>query len=729
MTGLPAGLLGALCLLFLPLSGGLGCGRDASAGALPAPRVDQATAEGGRAAAGGARARVEGGHARPRALALDAREDLLYVALSTADRLAVLDVSRGSARTLVELPLCAFPDALAALPTGGVVVACRLDPDLRVVTRGAGGPGDQDAGATGASPTADFRVRIVEAGPEHGHQGLTIHPGGRYAYVASPARGGVEVVDLAIATDLPRAASDGGGPHAPRFFETGLFPRSVRLLPAAPEVGQRQPLLLVSNFIGHTVTIHDLSGDGGSIAPARQTVVTQAPVLDLAAAPVREAATRPADPDDLGGALLLATHEDRVLSRENLAVEGLDSVVLVLPRAAPGQPAVFVDAGPGRRRSLNLTERDREPLVGLDALAVDMATGALAVVGAGSDNVLVGSPRVATLLGGPVAPVGANPSAVAFLRDGRTVTADRLSDTLSFVSGTPAVVRTLDIGNVERRSRADLGELLFYSRALLPHNVSRGPLSIYTCAACHADGHIDGRRHPSKRNRFYSMTKTCRGLVGTEPFLSLGEPSTFAAFADNIVATHAQGALDAPETFDRYPVELRLRQGDAWASVTLSPQKVRGDLAAYMAAIPVERSPFVAPGRRALTPAERRGLSIFRSDCSGCHQLVRSTGSARTVPPSELEARLLAAEVALTSPGRYDVGTPVLGEGGNNPPSLRGLWAAAPYFSDGSARRLEDVLHRTNPQAARIHAAENARLPPALSADSTQDLLAFLRAL
>jgi mono/diheme cytochrome c family protein/DNA-binding beta-propeller fold protein YncE len=722
MTGLPAGLLGALCLVVVLLSGGVGCGRDASAGALRAPRGSRATTESGRAGA-------EGGHARPRALALDAREDLLYVALSTADRLAVLDVSGGGARTLAELPLCAFPDALAALPAGGIVVACRLDPDLRVVTREARGPGDQGGGATGVSPTADFRVRIVEAGPEHGHQGLAIHPGGRYAYVASPARGGVEVVDLSIASDLPREAADGGGPHPPRFFETGLFPKSVRLLPAAPEVGQPHPLLLVSNFIGHTVTIHDLSGDGGTIAPARQTLTTQAPVLDLVATPVR-GATRPAYPDDLGGALLLATHEDRVLSRENLAVEGLDSVVLVLPRAPPGQTAVFVDAGPGRRRSINLTERDLAPLVGLDALAVDTATGALAVVGAGSDNVLVGSPRVATLLGGPVAPVGANPSAVAFLRDGRTVTADRLSDTLSFVSSAPAVVRTFEIGgNVERRSRADLGELLFYSRALLPHNVSRGPLSIYTCAACHADGHIDGRRHPSKRNRFYSMTKTCRGLVGTEPFLSLGEPATFAAFADNIVATHAQGALDAPETFDRYPVELRLRQGEAWTSVTISPQKVRGDLAAYLAAIPVEKSPFVAPGRRALTPAERRGLSIFRADCSGCHQLVRSTGSARNVPPSELEARLLAGEVALTSPRRYDVGTPVLGEGGNNPPSLRGLWAAAPYFSDGSARRLEDVLRRTNPQAARIHAAENARLPPTLSADSTQDLLAFLRAL
>ena len=343
-----------------------------------------------------------------------------------------------------------------------------------------------------------------------------------------------------------------------------------------------------------------------------------------------------------------------------------------------------------------------------------------------------------SLIAAPVAFVGANPTAVAFLPDGRAVTADRLSDTISFVDAPPSVsstptVRAVVVGRPDRPSPAERGELLFYSRALVPRNIADGPLSIYTCAACHADGHIDGRRHPSKRNRFYSMTKTCRGLAGTEPFLSLGMPDTFAAFADNIVATHAQGALDAPDTYDRYPVTLRTRtrSGRADVEVTLSPDDVRAALAAYMARIPVEPSPFVTPGRRELTAAETRGLALFRESCSGCHQLIPSTSvpSPRPEPARSLGARLLAGALALTSPRLYDVGTPVLGEGGNNPPSLRGVWAAAPYFSDGSAPTLADVLRRTNPASEKIHAAENASGAPAFSAAERADLIALLRAL
>ena len=78
---------------------------------------------------------------------------------------------------------------------------------------------------------------------------------------------------------------------------------------------------------------------------------------------------------------------------------------------------------------------------------------------------------------------------------------------------------------------------------------------------------------------------------------------------------------------------------------------------------------------------------------------------------------------------RSDVGTPVLGKTGNNPPSLRGVWDAAPYFSDGSARTLEEVLRRTDPGATAVHAPANAARPPALSADEQAALLTFLRSL
>jgi hypothetical protein len=659
-------------------------------------------------------------HARPAALAVDSRGDLLYVALSTEDRLMAVDVTRAQPAVAWELPICRYPTALAALPGGGVVVSCRFEPDLRVVTR-----------SSGTRPL----VRAVNAGPEHGHRGVAVDSAGRYAYVASAALGGVKVVALPPASsgslaESPRAL--GSADSTVRFRATGLGPSTVRwVAPEKEAMGgpQPSPLLVVANRIGHTVTIHRIAGDGGLSAPI-QTIVTEAPVLDLQVT---------------ADALWLLTYEDRPITRVHRDVEGLDSVMLRLPRGPPGS-LPFEDAGSGKRETTNLTERAGAPLVALESSAtfIDRAGApVLAIAGAGTDNVWVGS----DLRGGAaqsaarVLPVGSNPAAVAFLTDGRVVTADRLSDTLTFVppgggaAAPEAGVEQLAIGRLQRSTAAELGELLFFSRSLVPNNVADGPLSIYTCAACHVDGHIDGRRHPSKFNRFFSMTKTCRGLAGTAPFLSLGDPATLAGFADNIVSTHAQGASAAPDTFDRYDVKLRLpgrdsRGGVTWSELRLSAEALRADLAAYMSTIPVEPSPFVSPGRARLTPQERSGLRHFRASCAGCHRLASTTKDAAPIAAARLEGELLAGHVALTAAGRFDVGTPVLGKGGNNPPSLHAVWAAAPYFSDGSAATLEDVLARTDPQAEKVHAASNALArPPAFSRRAVDELLAFLRAL
>jgi mono/diheme cytochrome c family protein len=656
----------------------------AAAGTHPARAADAGST---RADAG-----YRDGHARPRALAFNPDDGLLYVALSTADEIAVVAPS-SPPRLLARVSACRFPDAVAAFPGGGALVSCRFDAGLRRITRDA----------TGA-----FRVDVVAAGGgQSGARGLVIAPDGAHAYLASPAIRGIVVVSLR-----------GGGVVQAR--PTGISPRALRLIPAATLPGQRAPLLLVSNFIDHTVTVHPLAADGRLGDPI-QTIHTEAPVLDLAV---------------VGGpspALLLLTHEDRPVSRAHGPVEGLDSGLLRLPArpaAVLGAPP-FEDPGAGRRAFINLGER-RDPVIELAAVAsaeAPLAGGpTLAIVGAGSDNLLLTAADEPTLASATVVAVGADPTAVAALPGPRFVTADRLSDTLTFVDG-GRVTATLVVGAPERASPAERGELLFYSRALVPNNVADGPLSLYTCAACHDDGHLDGRRHPAKQNRFFSTTSTCRGLATTAPYLRLGNQATLDVFADNIVATHAQGAERDPARFDRYAVTLRLRARNGWTSATLSPEEVRAALARYLERIPPEPSPFAAPGARQLDRQARRGLSLFRDSCAGCHQLVRDAASGDRVPEAALEARLLAGQVALTSPGRYPVGTPVLGEGGNNPPSLRGVWDAAPYFSDGSARTLEEVLRRTDPGAPEVHAPDNAARPPAFSAAERAALLALLRVL
>ena len=675
-----------------------GAGGGAGTGAPPGPAVTTSS--------------YRDGHTRPRALAFNPEDGLLYVALSTSDEVAVVDPSAAAPRLIARERVCGFPDALAALPGGGAIVACRFDPGLRRLRRAAGG---DRVGSRRALLAADHRGRVREpfegsrddwkvttlaAGPESGARGLAVAPGGAVAYVASPAVGGVKVVSL---------ARSGG---VVQTIATGLSPRALRVVPAGTLHRQDGPLLLVSNFIDHTVTVHHIDL-GGRLTEAVQSIKTEAPVLDMI----------------VGGkpqSLLLFTHEDRPLDRAHLSVEGLDSGIIALPADRGGDPCgpnfPFLDP-PGKRSFINLGER-AAPVIEL-AAAADAGGSAFAVVGAGSDNLLIAPDG--DLARAVVVDVGANPSAVAALPGGRFVTADRLSDTLTFVAD-GKVTAALDVGAPDRPSLAERGELLFYSRALVPNNVATGPLSLYTCAACHEDGHIDGRRHPAKRNRFFSMTKGCRGLGTTAPYLSIGEPATIEGFADNIVTTHAQGAERGAEGFDKYPVTVRVRAGRDWERVTLSPDELRAALVAYMVRIPPEPSPFVATGRRSLTRVERAGLALFRDGCAGCHKLAADAGGDR-IAARDLERRLLAGEVALTDARLHAVGTPILGDGGNNPPSLRGVWEAAPYFSDGSARSLEDVLRRTDPDEPAVHAPANATRPPAFTAAERAALLAFLRAL
>ncbi|HVV50930.1 MAG TPA: hypothetical protein VHO06_14785, partial [Polyangia bacterium] len=580
------------------------------------------------------------GHTRPRALAFNQADGLLYVALSTADEVAVVAPS-SPPRLVARVAACRFPDALAPLPGGGALVACRFEPGLRRIARDA-------KGAFVAAPLA--------AGLPAAARGLALSLDGKLAYVASPPLREIAVVAL----------DDG---RLVQTMPAGISPRALRVVPGNTWPGRPAPLLAVSNFIDHTVTLHPIDPDGRLRLPI-QTVRTEAPVLDLRA-------TGGASP-----ALLLFTHEDRQLSRARGPVEGLDSGVLRLAaRAGDASAPPLEDPGEGHRPFVNLGERP-EPVIELDATDVD-AGGALAVAGAGSDNLLLAPAADPQLRAAAVVAVGANPSAVAALPGGRFVTADRLGDSLTFVTaagGRAAVESTLVLGNPARPSPAERGELLFYSRALVRNNVATGPLSLYTCAACHDDGHTDGRVHPAKHNRFFSTTLTCRGIATTAPYLRLGNQATIDVFADNIVSTHAQGAERDPEHFADYPVTLRLRGAGGPSEVTLQPAEVRQALARYMERIPPEPSPFAA-GARSLSPEARRGLRLFRDRCAGCHQMIGNSDLGTHVPEATAEARLLAGQVALTSPGRYNVGTPVLGDGGNNPPSLRGVWDDAPYFS------------------------------------------------
>lgn len=104
--------------------------------------------------------------------------------------------------------------------------------------------------------------------------------------------------------------------------------------------------------------------------------------------------------------------------------------------------------------------------------------------------------------------------------------------------------------------------------------------------------------------------------------------------------------------------------------------------------------------------AAARGRATFEASCSGCHTGVRLTDNNRGVLHDPAETGMDPAYAARTATRRYRT-TP-----------LRGLWQHPPYFHDGSAATLADVVAHYN----RVRTLN-------LTAAQQRDLVEFLKTL
>ena len=65
-----------------------------------------------------------------------------------------------------------------------------------------------------------------------------------------------------------------------------------------------------------------------------------------------------------------------------------------------------------------------------------------------------------------------------------------------------------------------MGEVLFFTTLISPHNSARGPLSRFTCETCHFEGYVDGRTHHTGRKDVRATTKPLLGLFNNRPHFS-----------------------------------------------------------------------------------------------------------------------------------------------------------------------------------------------------------------
>jgi cytochrome c peroxidase len=181
----------------------------------------------------------------------------------------------------------------------------------------------------------------------------------------------------------------------------------------------------------------------------------------------------------------------------------------------------------------------------------------------------------------------------------------------------------------------------------------------------------------------------------------LANPREMGPLADSTLARlRADGALVAA---------YRSAFPDAPGLVTWG--QTAAALAAALRAIPPPESRFeryLAGDPEALGPAALRGRALFAElGCAACHR-----------PPS------------FATDSYHSVGVPAdpaLNGGRARVPSLRGLGLTAPYFHDGSAATLEEVVRHYERGGG--PGASGALTPLQLTEDDRHDLISFLEAL
>lgn len=317
-------------------------------------------------------------------------------------------------------------------------------------------------------------------------------------------------------------------------------------------------------------------------------------------------------------------------------------------------------------------------------------------------------------------------SAGVELGTGHLVFANPLLDGFSMLSGEQSRFRPL-----AQRVPAEawrLGEALFFTTLMAPHNSAEGALSRFTCETCHFEGYVDGRVHRTGRGNVAVSTKPLLGLFNNRPHFSraLDKDLSQVAHAEFRVAGAGSGT-EPWFSVDSSSVDWLKHVGVAGE---VSALELRKALMAFLMRLTPRENPSVQ-GRAAFEPAEQRGAELFNAHCVSCHRATASTDpAAQAVPFAEWPRWIFSPNGPLVwadlSTHRTGV-LPYVHESGARVPSLRRLYKKWPYLTNGSARTLDDLLRQVRLGEPRFSHGGGAGVQ--LSDEQRSDLVRFLRLL
>ncbi len=238
-----------------------------------------------------------------------------------------------------------------------------------------------------------------------------------------------------------------------------------------------------------------------------------------------------------------------------------------------------------------------------------------------------------------------------------------------------------------------LGKRLFYS--------ARQPMSSrlwISCASCHPDGQSDGRTWQNPEG--LRNTQALAGMAWTHPIHWSADRDEVQDFEHTIRGPLMQG---------RGLIRGKVQESLENPKMGLSP--ALDALSAYANHHSFSLSPHAKNG---LSAAALRGQKLFHSTetgCASCHNGPFYTDSR----PDQQPFRLHNVGTGDDDP------TELMGPAYDTP-TLLGVYRTAPYFHDGRAKTLEEVLTTANPQDRHGKTSQ-------LTAAEVADLVEFLKAL
>ena len=477
-------------------------------------------------------------------------------------------------------------------------------------------------------------------------------------------------------------------------------------------VGSR---VLVDCLLDHTLVAYDVDALGFPRAEGAVTIHHDGPIWGFAAL----------DDGDLvvaaGGA------ENHPLDRTGGSFGYVDSFVFVYRVASGARTAekiaeINVSAlGVVTPKALLLRAKDG----GVEARVAGYGSDRLLTITLGSKG-STAPPRTS------VAPLLPGVAALAAGEGGTIVAADPLLDAwLTIVDGVVVAVPAEDPGEHAPPPSpvSRLGEALFFTTAMAPWNSSEGPLSRFTCETCHFEGHVDGRIHATGRGDIVATTRPLLGLFNNRPHFSRALDPDLTSVAHNEFRVAGANSGHDP-WFSAAIAEQPWIRDLGVPESQLDAASLRSALMAFLMDFTHRPNP-MAIDHAAFTPGERAGAEVFARRCEGCHAArISADVPASRVAPDGWEHLVLAREGAIVwgSNDYQQTGVePYVSPHGARVPSLRRLYKKRPYFTNGSAKTLRDVLERARFQGATGFFHDRApRTVEALSYQERESLLAFL---